>query len=310
MRNITQIDLNLLVVFERVFSEGGVSPAARALNLSQPTISHALTRLRHLLGDQLYIRSGNRLVPTPVARRLIGPVRAALEGLNHALLTVGQFDPATSTRHFVIGLRHFSEAPNYPALAARVAHDAPDVRLSSRHFNRRTMVDDLLRGNLDLAFDLRRPSDPDLRSILIERDRLVVVARPGHPAISGSIDLETYTRSEHVVATPRAGGPNIEDLALARLGFRRNVVMRCQHAWTAWQLVARSDMICTLPRSYASAMSEGSANQLVALPFEIEPNEQFLYWHAAADGDPGLIWLRDLILENFSDLPSDERGDR
>jgi DNA-binding transcriptional LysR family regulator len=301
VKTISQIDLNLLVIFETIHAEGGVSNAARRLNLSQPAISHSLARLRALFDDRLFVRAGNGLVPTTRARELVGPIREALRGLDAALASVGAFDPAASTRKFTIGMRHFVEGPNFPALVTRLRAEAPGVSLSSVHFRRRDMSRELASGELDLVIDLVRAASDEVIEQPLETDRLMVVAREGHPRVGGAIDLSTYLALDHVLASPRPSGPGIEDVALAGLGHARRIVVRCQHAWTAWRIVAASDMICTLPRSYAEAMNQTLPNQLVDLPIALEPNNLSVYWHPAADADPGLAWLRSIIAAHFWD---------
>ena len=105
MRHLARFDLNLLRIFDAIFAKGGVSAAARHLNLSQPAISHALARLRAQFDDPLFVRQGNRLVPTSAARAIAGPVREALRGLDVALDAATAFDPAQTTREFRIGVR-------------------------------------------------------------------------------------------------------------------------------------------------------------------------------------------------------------
>ena len=98
-------------------------------------------------------------------------------------------------------------------------------------------------------------------------------------------------------ATPRPHGPGIEDIALARLGLQRRVAVRCQHAITAWQIVAKTDMLCTLPRSHVRMLQDIWPMQLFDLPIAVAQSSSYLYWHRAVQADAGLAWLRAIILE-------------
>ncbi|OWQ95090.1 LysR family transcriptional regulator [Sphingopyxis witflariensis] len=299
MRHLARFDLNLLRIFDAIFARGGVSAAARHLNLSQPAISHALAKLRDTFDDPLFVRQGNRLVPTPAARAIAGPVREALRGLDVALDAATSFDPAEATREFRIGVRLSGEMPRFSSLVARVRSEAPHVALASVTFRRRDLVMTLANGDLDLALDVGLPADDRLRSQYLGTEPIVVAARKGHPRVDGAIDLDTYLSLEHIIATARPYGPGLEDMALERMGLVRRVAVRCQHAITAWQIVASSDMLFALPRSHAEVLDAMWPMQLVELPLPVEQSGSYLYWHQAAQADPGLAWLRAIIVEEL-----------
>jgi DNA-binding transcriptional LysR family regulator len=299
MRRLARFDLNLLQIFDAIHAKGGVSAAARHLNLSQPAISHALAKLRDAFDDPLFVRQGNRLVPTPAARAIAGPVREALRGLDAALDAAGQFDPAEATREFRIGVRLSGEMPRFSSLVTRVRSEAPHVRLASVTFRRRDLVTALGNGDLDLALDVALPADDRLRRHYLGTEPLVVVARKGHPRVAGAIDLDTYLGLDHVVATARTHGPGVEDMALDRMGLSRRVAVRCQHAITAWQIIASSDMLFALSRSHAEVLNAIWPMQLVDLPLAVEPGGSYLYWHQTAEADPGLGWLRAIIADEL-----------
>src|SRR5438128_2930831 len=103
---LAAIDLNLLVVFDAVMQERNVTRAGSRLGLSQPAMSHALARLRHMLKDELFVRSRKGMIPTPRAEQLALPVRAALDGLQHSLEPT-QFDPSTARRNFRIAVDNY-----------------------------------------------------------------------------------------------------------------------------------------------------------------------------------------------------------
>lgn len=288
-------------MFEAIYSRGGVTAAARHLHLSQSAISHSLARLRSAFDDELFVRSGNALVPTAMARAIIEPVRDALRSVERALVASATFDPATSTRAFRIGLRHASEVRVFADIVARAMRDAPGITLASVNFRRGEVADALAQGELDLAIDVPSGPTAGLRALALQTDGLVVVARRGHPLIAGAIDLATYLAADHVQASPRPSGPGMEDEALAALGLTRRVAIRCQHIWSAWQVVARSDMILTVTGSHATTMLPLADNQIVALPFDVPARPFQLLWHQTAERDPGGMWLRGLIAAHFAD---------
>ncbi len=295
MSSLSRFDLNLLTVFEAIYSRQGVSGAARRLNLSQPAISHSLARLREAFDDPLFVREGNGMVPTTRARALIQPIREALGSVEAALGATAAFDPSSSTRDFSIGLRPSSEMPGFGALVGRAIAEAPGITLSSRYFSRRKLGQALASGDLDLALDISATPLAGILSTPLGANTLVVAVRDGHPSVGASISLDDYKALDHVFVSPRPTGLGLEDAALGKLGHRRRIKVRCQHAFAAWEIVASSDMICTLPQSYARALIGLGGNRLLELPLAVKLNEVSLHWHEAADADPGTTWLRTLV---------------
>lgn len=295
----SRIDINLLTVFEAIYSRGGVTQAARHLNLSQSAISHALGRLRHAFDDPLFVRSGNALVPTALARSIAEPVRNALRGIDVAVNTASSFDPATSQRSFRIGLRQANETQLFVELVTQALQAAPGISLASVNFSRADLARALAYGDIDLAIDIPTGGTAGLLSQELFADRLVVAVRPGHPRIDGVLDLETYLAADHIIATPRSRGSGAEDEILAEKGLTRRIAVRCQHVSSGWRIVARSDMLLTLLESHAAQMQTLIPMQLLPLPVAMSPGIFKLYWHETSDRDPGHVWLRDLIVRLF-----------
>ena len=231
-----------------------------------------------------------------MAREIVGPIREALRNFGFALTSAMTFDPALSNRQFRIGMRLSGEVPNFASLVARVRARAPNAMITSAHFAREELGELLANGDLDLAFDILHPHKKGLNQQLLREDRLVVVARRGHPDVDGKISLETYLRLDHVFASPRSSGLGYEDGELAREGLHRRIAVRCQNAMSAWNIVSQSDMLFTLPKRYAEGLLKLQDNQLVDLPLSIRPTTLYMYWHEASEADPGLIWLRDIIV--------------
>lgn len=292
---VNRFDLNLLRIFEAIYSEGGVSGAARKLSLSQPAISHSLARLRDVFGDPLFIRQGNAFVPTAVARTRIDEVVAILRRIDTTLSGGGAFDPATTTRTFRIGLRPPSEAYALPLLMRGLLNVAPSVSLASTYFSRAGMDRALTTGNLDLAIDIERAVSSGTNRLALSSTPPVLVVRRGHPILQGPATLDRYLAFDHVLVSPRATGLGLEDAVLAKLGHERRIKVRCQHAFTAWQLVGESDLICTLPRYYAAAFQDFGTHQLLPIPFEMPTRALCLYWHDTATADAGAAWLREFV---------------
>ena len=296
MMHLSRIDLNLFVVFDAIYTEGGVTRAAERLNLTQPAVSHALARLRETFGDPLFERQGRVLVPTPLARNIAGRVRQTLQAMEGLVNEGRAFDPVAAPRRFVIGMRDVLESVLLPPLAAQVALEAPAVELTSALVLRRRMEAELAAGTIDAALDVFVPQAGAARRQLIARDEVVVVARRDHPELRGGLDLATYLRLPHVLVTSRRHGLGMEDIELRRANLKRRIRVRSQHYFAAWRIVERSDMLLTLTARSARLLARQGEVQVLPFPGGMPPFELYLYWDPRLEEDPAGRWLREQVL--------------
>ena len=156
--NSRVVDLNLLQTFHAVHATGSVSRAAERLGVSQPTVSHALGRLRALYGDALFIRTQGGMLPTAKAQRLAKAVEHALTTLEVAIRETETYDPARSDRTFRLHLTDIGETIFLPSLLAALAREAPGVRLEVFQLDDRDILPALESGRVDVA---RRSDVPE-----------------------------------------------------------------------------------------------------------------------------------------------------
>ena len=298
--HISRVDLNLLVVLDTIYTEGGITKAAEKLHLTQPAISHALGRLRDLFNDPLFERQGHKMVPTALTKRMIDPLRGSLQSLGSLLNETQSFEPASSKKRFVIGLRDFMESTVMPPLMRTLAQEAPEVELSSVRANRRSLESELAAGTLDLAVDMLLPLSDAVKFARISVDGMAVVARQDHPAIQGSVDLDTYLSQRHVLVTSRRQGPGFEDIELRRMGVQRQVALRCQFYFAACRTVSQTDLVLTMPESYAHMANRQFGNQVLPMPTPLSSMDAYMYWHASTDNDAANRWLRSVMMSCYT----------
>ncbi|MFC7514862.1 LysR family transcriptional regulator [Herbaspirillum sp. GCM10030257] len=299
--HISRVDLNLFIVFDAIYTEGSVTRASQKLNLTQPAISHALGRLRQMFDDPLFVRQGHTMVSTPLARTIIDPIRRSLRGLEVTLNGVHSFEPATAQKRFNIALRDVLEATILPPLMLRMRDSAPMVDLAASHVERRELETELAAGTLDGAIDVLLPLSSDIMHTRIYSDATVVVARKGHPDIKGALDIDTYMKQDHILASSRRRGPGLEDFELSRIGLERHIRLRCQHYFAACRVVSQTDMVLTMPGRYAHIANRQFDNQILPFPVEVPAFDVFLYWHANVDKDPANIWFREQVMQSVHD---------
>lgn len=290
--HLGNVDLNLFVVFETIYAEGGITRASQRLHLSQPAISHALGRLRQMFEDPLFARHGHVMTPTPLARQMIEPVRQSLRGLEVTLSKLERFDPGDATKRFTVGMREAFEPVVLPELMRHVARSAPRVAISIVRAERREFERELSAGTLDVALDVLLPLPEEIRRRRLVGERITVVARRRHPKLGAKLDLETYLGQEHILVSSRRRGLSAEDFELGRHNLRRRVRLRCQSYLAACRVVSGSDLLLTMPRSYARILNAEFGNRLLPFPLAVPLFDTYLYWHANADADPANLWLR------------------
>jgi len=300
MVHISKIDLNLFVVFDAIYGEGGVTPASRRLHLSQPAVSHALSRLRLLFDDPLFERNGRAMAPTPKARDMIGRVRSAIQGLETTLNRPELFEPATAAARYSLAMGEALQSAILPALMRAIVGRAPGIDIAVVMADRRTVERDLATGAIDLALDVLLPLPDDIHRRRLCTEWLAVVVRQDHPRVGEALSLEEYLAEEHIAVSSRRRGLSAEDFELGRRDLRRRVRLRCQNYFAACETVRDSDLLLTMPRQYARILNPHFGNRLAAFPIDTPAYEIYAYWRGAAANDPANQWLRTRVIEALS----------
>ncbi len=297
---LASVDLNLLVVLDELFRCGSTVKAAQRLGKTQSAVSHALKRLRELLGDPLFIRAGSALVPTAVALSLREPLRAILGSTEAMLFGKDSFDPASLARVFTLGAADFAEVIVLPRLLALLRERAPLVDLATRFAG-----DDVDRaiqaGEVDLALGAGfRPLSGLMVQPLYE-ERFVCVVRRDHPRVGEQLTLPQFVAEEHALASPRGQAGSYVDAELERLGHRRRVILRTTHFTSALLLAAQTDVIVTAPSRLARAIAAFAPVRLVTPPLDLPTFRFGCLYSAARQKDPAHAWLRALLGEALRD---------
>jgi len=288
-------DLNLLVTLDVLLTEGSVVGAARRLQLSASAMSRALARLREATGDPLLVRAGRGLVPTPRALELRDRVRRVVGDAEAVLRPALKLDLATLERTFAIRSTEGFVETFGPSLLARVASEAPHVRL---WFVPKLDKDSaLLRdGVIDLETGVVSPAmGPEVRTQGLFRDRFVAVVRRGHPLARGRLTPERYAAGAHVLISRRGLEMGPVDHALQQLGLARNGVVTVGGFGPAIVLAGESEMIATVPERHTESLWRGMHH--LPLPFDVPKFAISLFWHPRLDADPAHRWLRSVVID-------------
>ena len=300
---LSDIDLNLFVVFDAIYTEGNLTRAGDIIGITHPAVSNSLSRLRNMFDDPLFVRTADGMVPTPVAQNIIGSVRQALGLMRASVQESESFDPRSSDKRFRVSMTDLSQSILLPYIFKRLKKDAPSVEIDCYHVRRRDMNIELASGNLDLAIDIPLTPDPRIKQAPLFSHPQVCLVRSNHPEIGEELDLEAYLNLHHIQISSRRGGLGHVDLALGKMGKRRQISLRTQHYLAVSELVSRTDLSLTVPQIFADFLASQLPVRYLQLPFSVPNLETHLYWHESTDQDQANRWLREVILELHEKLP-------
>jgi DNA-binding transcriptional LysR family regulator len=180
-------------------------------------------------------------------------------------------------------------------LLQRLEREAPEMSITTSRVKRRDLEAELASGSLDLAIDVPMTTSEPIHQERLISEPFVVMARPGHPGISRTLDLDTYLAQPHVLVSSRRYGPSLIDVELSRLGFRRKIVLRCQYNFAACRVVSDTDLLLTLSQGHAQILDAGLGNRVYPFPVKTAQLEAQMYWHESVENDSANRWLRQQI---------------
>ena len=299
---MSRLDLNLLVAFDALLAEGSVTRAAERVGISQPSMSHALGRLRRLFRDELFLRAPDGVRPTPRALALADPVRLALSAIQ-GMLQEGGFDPAQAERAFVLGMPDSVEVALLPRLLAHLEATAPKIRLRVRTVDRFEVPEQLDRDRLHLAVSglLTEGAVRHKRRRLYGIDYLVLYD-PARLPLPPPLTLEDYVAVPHVLGSLRGDAHGIVDDALAPLGLRRTVAVATPHFAAVPFLLKGARLLSTVPQPAARLFAERFGLAASPVPLALPEVDVSMLWHASYDHDPAHRWLRGTIARLAAEL--------
>jgi DNA-binding transcriptional LysR family regulator len=294
------IDLNLLAVFQEVYRERQISNAARRLNLSQSAVSNALARLRRLFGDELFVRTGQGMQPTPFAESLAEPVGAALAQVALALNRRSAFDAATSTRRFKVAMTDVGELHFMPALIERCRVAAPHLQISSRRAGSIALKEEMESGRVDLAIGPFEDISEALYQRLLFRQPYVSMVRRGHPLTEGKVDLARFAAAEHLFVDSSESPYDRINQLLEKAGIGASTRFRVPHFTAVPYIVQASDLVVTVPQKLAERAGPPFGLAWITPPLKLPALQTNMFWHRRYNQDPGNQWLRGLVAGIFA----------
>lgn len=290
------IDPRLLSVFDEIYKSRSVSGAAQALGLGQPAVSVALSKLRNLFSDPLFVRTSNGMEATPLGETLALPVRQALEALAAVTSQRNAFDPATSERTFRICMTDISQLVLLPRLWEALRRVAPHIRIEVL-----PLTTDLARmlesGQADLALGYLPSLEAGFYQKVLFTQAFVCMVSEHHPRIKGRLTLQQFQAEDHAVISSSGAAPVLIDQELARQGHKRRITLQIPNFIGAALVVEHTDLIITIPERLAQVLEGRGALKTFPVPVPLPQYEVKQHWHERFHNDPGSQWLRRMIAD-------------
>ena len=305
LMNLNSLDLNLLVALDALLREANVSRAAMRIGLSQPAASHALQRLRDLLGDPLLVRNGARMELTPRAQALRGPLAQALDQVR-GLFIPDDFDAGSSERHFRLMMPDLAVELLMPPLMEKITQAAPNIRIDVVPWRGPAIFTAEFARTIDMVISIGDAFKGFHRQLLYtDSDALAV--RRSHPAGAKLKRREAFLNARHVAVVIRGQNEDLIDGWLRAKGIERRIALVVPGYIEALHVAARTDLVAFVPRRLIAALSKQLSLISVTPPLDPGIDEQFMFYPTRAQMDPGSIWLRKLMLETGRGLDQPKR---
>lgn len=298
------IDLSLIKIFLVVYETNNISHAAQRLNLSQPSVTYKLNRLRRILDDPLFVRDKFGVKPTKLSQILYPSFAQGLGNIEEAILSAKTFDPASATRIFRLGLSDLGEICLLPSLISYLSQHAPSIKIEVEEINSVRVEEWLVSGFIDVAvFNSSYTVMPKIKSRNLFEEHYVCIAAKTHLRLRASTDLtlERYLKEKHVAIKSSTGHIEIEQ-KLKAINVERSVVLEVPHFSVLEQIISQSNYLVTLPSRAAQVYARNGNVNIFELPFDVKPFSVSLNWHNHNDDLEARAWFNQLLQQIFAKL--------
>ena len=296
---LSEIDLNLLLVFKELIELKNVSKVALALNISQPGVSNALKRLRVVFNDELFMRTAKGMEPTAYALSIESSIRDALELLRSALNQTQEFDPLISNKRFCIAMTDLGEIYFMPKLMKLLAKEAPGITVSTVRNSQIDLQEEMADGRVNLAIGLLPQLKTGYHQKRLFKQRYVCMYRDGHVFNGKSLTLPRYRDAEHVIVVSGGTGHALVDQLIEAKCPGRNIKLVVPHFVALGHILQSTDLVATVPEIYAQESLKPFNLKYQAHPIQLPEIDINLFWHSKYHKDPATQWLRSILVNTF-----------
>jgi DNA-binding transcriptional LysR family regulator len=294
LRNFHRIDINLYPLFIAIYEQNSISRAAQILSVSQSAASHALQRLRQHLQDDLFVRTGSKMQPTPFAEQIYPAVKNALFAIQNISVQHQQFRPEM-IQSLKIAVHDEIEPMVFPKLVQHFQQLNLDIQLSSMKLDRKNIAADLASQQVDFVLDMEQHIAEKIYFERLVQDEFVVCSQL--PEMNENI----YLASLHIGVSSRRTGVLLEDIYLSKKQYSRQILLRCQHYSTALQILEQqSAAVLTIPKNVLAHLQLAPCLNIFSVPVEVPKINMGMYWHKDLQENKRHQFLREEIFKIFT----------
>lgn len=295
--NLRSIDLNLLVIFDALMTERHVTRAASRIAMSQPAVSNALSRLRHIFKDELFIRTAGRMEPTPRALELGTSVQQILRQAERLMSTDVAFDPADSEREFMARMSDLIGYLVLPHITRHLREHAPAISLNVVHLSPEATLKAMESDELDFALSMELNHTRSIRAEPLLEDQMCCVMRADHPLARVDLTVARFLKAHHMRVAMSPTDIRFVDNVLAERGQQRHVALTVPHWLLVPRTVMETDLLAVVSRKMVSLFLDDKRIVVRALPFKSEPFAWHMYWHRRYDKSAAHVWMRQAVMQ-------------
>lgn len=289
-----RIDINLYPLFIAVYEQKSISKAAQILCITQSAASHALQRLRQHLQDDLFVRAGSKMLPTPFSEQIYPSIKDALYAIQNISMQNQSFDPS-AVQSLKIALHDEIEPLIFPKLVAHFQQSQFNIQFSSIKLDRKNIAADLASQQIDFAIDLEQNFGDKIQFQTLQQDHFVVCSQ------QTEMNEQLYLASAHIGVSSRRTGVLVEDIFLNRKQLSRQITLRCQHYSTALQILAQQPKtVLTIPKNILAHLQIAENLNIFDVPVELPKINMGMYWHKDIQENARHKFLRNEIIKIFA----------
>ena len=292
---MNKLDLNLLVIFDAIMSERSITEASHHLNMTQPSVSNAVARMRHEWNDPIFVKQGRGIKPTPYAETLWNETKDSLENIR-SKVTKNKFAPMQSTQTFRIAVSDFGVTMLWLPLRRLLEKVAPHIKIHAVPYalDAETL---LTNGDVDLVFDYYRGGGENISAQWLFDNYYMCVMKKGHVLANKKITIEEFVSAEHLFVSLSGDPKSVVDELLLKQNKQRKIAMTVNNFTNALSLIENTNLISILPSAIVESYQHQSKLIVQEAPLELPVVPISLCWHLRNNRDPGIVWLREIITQ-------------
>jgi len=287
-------ELNLLNIFDAIMTESSITKAAKQLNMTQPAVSNAVARMRHIWNDDLFVKHGRKIIPTARAQNLWQQIRAPLKEIESAL-EPDNFEPLQSKRTFRVAATDAVVGLAWQTLRSNIEKEAPNISIHTYPYtmtNGERMLND---GEVDLLIAASNLMPPIITSEFLFEIKYVCVMKCDHELANEELTLKRFAKANHLLAAPSGDISSFTDNALAEFGLKTNIALTVNGFANISNILNNTNLICVLPSIFVEESLVSGALISRELPIQIANTRVSMYWHKRSEKNYGRLWLSEKL---------------